>query len=49
MDNLLAFFGLITKASTESLVVFVVLVSMGFSYLVIKMVIDALSNVRGNK
>lgn len=47
MDYLLALFRLIAEAPTESLVVFVVIFSMFFSYLIIKMVIDALSNVRG--
>jgi hypothetical protein len=43
MSELIEVFDLITKASTESLIVFVVLLSMGFSYLVIKMVVAALA------
>lgn len=49
MDNLLTFFDLITQASTESLIVFVVLSSMGFSYLIIKMVVSAVSGKGGDK
>ncbi|WP_155516403.1 hypothetical protein [Vibrio fluvialis] len=48
MDTLIMIFNLITQASTESLIVFVVLSSMGFSYLIIKMVLNALSGRGGD-
>jgi hypothetical protein len=48
MEKLLALFNLITQASTESLIVFVVLISMAFSYLIIKMVVNFLS-VKGGR
>lgn len=46
MDTLLVFFDFLMGASTESLIVLVVLSSMGFSYLIIKMVVNALLNKR---
>lgn len=49
MSELLEVFDLIAKAPTESLIVFVVLLSMGFSYLVIKMVVGALTTNQENK
>ena len=42
VSDLLGVFDLIMKAPTESLIVFVVLLSLGFSYLVIKMVVSVL-------
>ncbi len=47
MDKLLIIFDLITQASTESLIVFVVFISMGFSYLIIKMVLNTLHGKGG--
>ncbi|WP_158502618.1 hypothetical protein ABF162_25445 (plasmid) [Vibrio coralliilyticus] len=49
MDTLLAIFNQMTQASTESLIVFVVLCSMGFSYLIIKMVLNTISGKGGDE
>lgn len=47
MDTVLTIFNQITQASTESLIVIVVLCSMGFSYLIIKMVLKTISGKGG--
>lgn len=46
MDTVLILFDFLMGASTESLIVLVVLSSMGFSYLVIKMVVNILLSKR---